>query len=115
MGVSGKKPQNTLTNEEAEKVKVRLGLSSSPPPQVGKERLVVERIVVQAVVYQGRVTSLRRFKDDVREVLAGYECGVGLEHYQDLKARDVVEAFEVEQVTRRLEPRPHPAPIRLFA
>jgi translation initiation factor IF-2 len=69
----------------------------------------------RTVVYQGRVTSLRRFKDDVREVLAGYECGVGLEHFQDIKAGDVVEAFEVEQVTRRLEPRPHPAQIRLSA
>ncbi len=69
----------------------------------------------QAVVYQGRVTSLRRFKDDVREVAAGYECGVGLEHFQDIKAGDVVEAFEVEQVTRRLEPRPHPAEVRLSA
>jgi translation initiation factor IF-2 len=69
----------------------------------------------RTVVYQGRVTSLRRFKDDVREVLAGYECGLGLEHFQDIKAGDVVEAFEVEQVTRRLEPRSQPAEIRLSA
>ena len=43
------------------------------------------------VVYQGRVGSLRRFKDDVREVVAGYECGVGLENFQDLKTGDVLE------------------------
>ena len=60
------------------------------------------------VVYQGNIASLRRFKDDVREVMAGYECGVGLEHFQDLKAGDVLEAFEMEHVVRRLEPRPAP-------
>jgi translation initiation factor IF-2 len=60
------------------------------------------------VVYQGHIASLRRFKDDVREVMAGYECGVGLAHFQDLKAGDVLEAFEMEHVVRRLEPRPAP-------
>jgi translation initiation factor IF-2 len=68
------------------------------------------------VVYQGNVASLRRFKDDVREVVTGYECGVGLENFQDIKAGDVLEAFEVEQVARRLEPRPvQPAEHRLSA
>lgn len=67
------------------------------------------------VVFQGRVASLRRFKDDVREVVAGYECGVGLENFQDVKAGDVVEAFEVEQIARRLEPRPQHAELRLSA
>jgi translation initiation factor IF-2 len=68
------------------------------------------------VVYQGNVASLRRFKDDVREVMAGYECGVSLENFQDIKAGDVLEAFEVEQVARRLEPRPvQPAEHRLSA
>ena len=67
------------------------------------------------VVYQGRVASLRRFKEDVREVVAGYECGVGLGHFQDLKAGDVLEAFELEQVARQLEPRQHQAELRLSA
>lgn len=67
------------------------------------------------VVYQGRVASLRRFKDDVREVAAGYECGLGLENFQDMKVGDVVEAFELEQVTRRLEPRPQYPDLRLSA
>ena len=47
------------------------------------------------VVYTGKITSLKRFKDDVREVLKGYECGVGLENYNDIKVGDVVEAFEM--------------------
>jgi translation initiation factor IF-2 len=55
-----------------------------------------------AVVYEGRVASLRRFKDDVREVQEGFECGIGLENFQDVKEGDVIEAFEVREVARSL-------------
>src|SRR5579883_1137890 len=47
------------------------------------------------VVWEGKVGSLRRFKDDVREVLSGYECGIGLENYGDIKPGDIIEAFEL--------------------
>lgn len=47
------------------------------------------------VVHNGKVGSLRRFKDDVREVLKGYECGIGLENFNDIKVGDVIEAFEM--------------------
>lgn len=47
------------------------------------------------VVHTGKVASLRRFKDDVREVLKGYECGISLENYNDIKAGDIIEAFEM--------------------
>jgi translation initiation factor IF-2 len=50
------------------------------------------------VVYEDKITSLRRFKDDVREVAAGYECGVGLEKFNDIKLGDVLEAFVMEEV-----------------
>jgi translation initiation factor IF-2 len=63
-------------------------------------RLVRDHVVV----YTGKITSLRRFKDDAREVQSGYECGIGLENFQDLKVGDVIEAFEMEQVVRRLGP-----------
>jgi translation initiation factor IF-2 len=46
------------------------------------------------VVHNGKVSSLRRFKDDVREVVKGYECGIGLDNFNDLKVGDVIEAFE---------------------
>ncbi len=46
------------------------------------------------VVYTGKTLSLRRFKDDVREVLKGYECGIGLENFNDIKVGDIIEAFE---------------------
>ncbi|HKV55758.1 MAG TPA: hypothetical protein VJN94_14080, partial [Candidatus Binataceae bacterium] len=59
------------------------------------------------VVWEGRIASLKRFKDDAREVQAGYECGIGLENFNDLKPGDVVENFEMEAVLRKLGgPRP---------
>lgn len=52
------------------------------------------------VVHEGKIDSLRRFKDDAREVAQGYECGIGLEKFQDLKEGDVIEAFIMEEVKR---------------
>ncbi len=54
------------------------------------------------VVYDGRVGSLRRFKDDVREVNEGFECGIGIENFNDIKEGDVIEAYEVREVAREL-------------
>ena len=50
------------------------------------------------VVHTGRITSLRRFKEDAKEVQSGYECGIGLENYNDLKVGDIIEAFLLDQV-----------------
>jgi translation initiation factor IF-2 len=59
------------------------------------------------VMWEGRIASLRRFKDDAREVQAGYECGIGLENFGDIKPGDIVENFELEAVLRKLgAPRP---------
>ncbi|MDQ3953464.1 MAG: translation initiation factor IF-2 [Actinomycetota bacterium] len=52
------------------------------------------------VVYETTIGSLRRFKDDQREVAAGFECGIGLEGFQDIKEGDVIQAFEVQEVAR---------------
>ena len=52
------------------------------------------------VVHEGKLDSLRRFKDDVKEVAAGYECGITLEKYRDVKEGDIVEAFVMEQIPR---------------
>jgi translation initiation factor IF-2 len=54
------------------------------------------------VVYDGRIGSLRRFNDDVREVAQGFECGIVLENFQDVKDGDVMEAYETRQVEREL-------------
>ncbi|MFZ5925686.1 MAG: translation initiation factor IF-2 [Bacillota bacterium] len=54
------------------------------------------------VIHEGKIGSLRRFKDDVSEVAAGYECGIGLASFQDVKEGDVIEAFKVEETPREL-------------
>jgi translation initiation factor IF-2 len=54
------------------------------------------------VIYEGKMSSLRRFKDDVKEVASGYECGIGLENYNDLKIGDIIEAFEMEKFAAKL-------------
>jgi translation initiation factor IF-2 len=54
-------------------------------------------------VYEGKIGSLRRFKDDVREVQSGYECGIGIENFNDLKVGDVLEVFVQEEVATKLE------------
>ena len=67
-------------------------------PRDARGRLVRDGIIV----YEGRIGSLRRFKDDVKEVAAGYECGIGIEGYQDIKEGDLIEAFEVREVARSI-------------
>jgi translation initiation factor IF-2 len=55
------------------------------------------------VVYTGQLTSLKRFKDDAKEVAKGFECGVGLEKYNDIKIGDIIEAFEEKEVARTID------------
>jgi len=64
----------------------------------GKARVVRDSIEV----WNGNIKALRRFKDDVREVAAGYECGISLEGFNDIKERDTIECFEMEQVAAQL-------------
>jgi translation initiation factor IF-2 len=54
------------------------------------------------VVYQGKFGSLRRFKDDVREVQQGYECGLSIENFNDVKAGDIVEAYTIDKIATKL-------------
>jgi translation initiation factor IF-2 len=53
-------------------------------------------------VYDGNIASLRRFKDDVREVREGFECGIGIENFNDLKIGDIIECYRTEEVARTL-------------
>ncbi|MFM1847470.1 MAG: hypothetical protein RL417_944, partial [Pseudomonadota bacterium] len=55
------------------------------------------------VIHEGKMSSLRRFKDDVREVQAGYECGIGIENYNDVKVGDVFEVYEIKEIAATLE------------
>jgi translation initiation factor IF-2 len=52
------------------------------------------------VIFEDKISSLRRFKDDVKEVAEGYECGVGLEKFNDIKEGDILEAFVMEEVEK---------------
>lgn len=54
------------------------------------------------IIYTGKLSSLKRFKDDAKEVASGFECGIGIENYNDLKVGDIVEAFTVEEIARSL-------------
>jgi translation initiation factor IF-2 len=51
-----------------------------------------------AVVHEGKIGSLRRFKDDVSEVKSGFECGIGFEHFSDVKVGDIIEAYTIERI-----------------
>jgi translation initiation factor IF-2 len=64
-----------------------------------KVRLIRDDIVI----HEGELSSLRRFKDEVKEVPSGQECGMAFEKYGDLKAGDIIECYEVEEVARTLD------------
>ena len=52
------------------------------------------------VVHEGKIDSLKRFKDDAKEVASGYECGIGIEKYNDVKEGDIIECFVMEEIER---------------
>ncbi|HYA42524.1 MAG TPA: translation initiation factor IF-2, partial [Syntrophobacteraceae bacterium] len=55
------------------------------------------------IVYDGKIGSLRRFKDDVKEVKAGFECGIGIENFNDVKEKDILEAYEIQEIKQVFE------------
>ncbi len=61
-----------------------------------KVRLIRDSVVI----YDGKVDSLRRFKDEVKEVATGYECGISLDKYSDIKEGDIIEAYHMKEVKR---------------
>jgi translation initiation factor IF-2 len=54
------------------------------------------------VIHEGKLKTLKRFKDEVREVKHGYECGMAFENYDDIKPGDMIEAYEVKEIARRV-------------
>jgi translation initiation factor IF-2 len=54
------------------------------------------------LIYEGRISSLKRFKEDVREVQTGYECGIMIENFNDIKVGDVLENFVIEKIAAKL-------------
>jgi translation initiation factor IF-2 len=62
------------------------------------------RLIRDGVVsFEGKIASLRRFKDDVKEVQSGYECGIRIEGYNDIKAQDQIECYYLEEIKPELE------------
>lgn len=55
------------------------------------------------IVWDGKISTLKRFKDDAREVLAGFECGISLEGHNDVREGDHIESFEIQMIARRVE------------
>ena len=53
------------------------------------------------VIHEGKISSLKRFKDDAKEVNQGYECGIGIENYNDIKEGDIIECFEMQEIERK--------------
>ena len=64
-----------------------------------KVRLIRDAIVI----YDGTLSSLKRFKDDAKEVQSGYECGMGIENFNDIKVGDQIEAYEIVETKRTLD------------
>jgi translation initiation factor IF-2 len=68
------------------------------------ERAQFARILRDWVVtYEGKISSLRHFKDDVKEVQSGYECGIGIKNYNDIKLGDIIECYYVEEIKPEFE------------
>ncbi len=68
-------------------------------PRTARVRLVRSGVEV----YDGTLASLKRFKDDVREVREGFECGIGVENFNDVKVGDLIEAYRVDEIARSLD------------
>jgi translation initiation factor IF-2 len=54
------------------------------------------------IIYNGRIASLRRFKDDMKDCGEGLECGIGIENFNDVKLGDIIEAYDVEEIRTQL-------------
>ena len=67
-------------------------------PAKSKVRLIRDGIVI----YTGELSSLKRGKDDVKEVQSGMECGIGIDKYNDIKVGDIIEAFQIVEIKRTL-------------
>jgi translation initiation factor IF-2 len=67
-----------------------------------KRNATVRVIRDEMVLHEGKIDSLKRFKDDGREVQTGFECGIGITGFDDLRAGDLIEVYEIEEVARKL-------------
>ena len=83
----------------------KLGTIAGSYVQSGKViRNAMLKVIREGIeIYQGKLTSLKRLKDDAREVAAGFECGIGIDNFNDFKEYDIIEVFEYKETQRKLE------------
>jgi translation initiation factor IF-2 len=100
------KVEKTLGRAEVRQVfpVVKVGLVAGCMVLSGVVRRTAEARVIRdnAVVWTGKLSGLRRFKDDAREVMEGFECGISLDGYRDIKQNDIIECFEIEEIKTKL-------------
>ena len=79
-----------------------MGIIAGAYVQEGKAQRNAEIRLVRdgIVIHEGRISSLKRFKDDAKEVQHGFECGIGIENFNDIKIGDIIECFIMEEVER---------------
>ena len=68
-----------------------------------KRNSLIRLMREDVLIYSGKISTLKRFKDDVSEVTEGMECGIGLENYKDIKVGDIMEAYEIKEIARSYE------------
>ena len=54
------------------------------------------------IIYEGKLTSLKRFKDDTKEVLEGYDCGIGIQGFKEFKEKDIIQVYKLKEIKRKL-------------
>ena len=99
-------PDGDMTNEVRELFKVpKTGIIAGCSILKGKvirnSKLRVRR--ESEIIYEGKLTSLKRFKDDVNEVLEGFECGIGIEGFTTFDNKDLIEVYELKEIKRKLQ------------
>ncbi len=97
------KEMQTATAEVRNTFKVpKVGIAAGCMVQEGELSATDSARLVRdgVVVWEGKLASLRRFKDDVKSVKAGFECGIGLDGYQDIHTGDTIETYRMEEVAR---------------
>ncbi|MFZ5802940.1 MAG: translation initiation factor IF-2 [Candidatus Omnitrophota bacterium] len=101
----------TLKEVVEGKAEIRQVFRSSKVGVIGGAAVIKGKVVRQhpvrlirdnVVLFEGKLASLKRFKDDVRDVAEGYECGLSLENYQDIRERDIVECYRIDKIAKKL-------------
>ena len=77
---------------------VTIPITADPTLNPWSPNAFVESLFINRVIFEGKIASLRHFKQDVAEVRQGFECGIGIERFQDIKKGDIIEAFKVEKL-----------------